>query len=268
MAEEHDDELLLDTPVDEQHDESADTDDISIEIEGDDPEPETDLVKDLRRQLIDAKRQARTVDRQAQPEPPEPGKRPTIEDCEWDQDRHDAALDKWEAAKDARREWERTKGQVEQQRNHAFERRVSDYRGAAARLGVRDFGEAEAIVLDRVPELLRNAVLQYAKDPAKVTYALGKHPARLEALLVKGDPAVGGDPIEWIRGIDDIERNMKVVNRRKPPEPEADTIVRGTAPLATQNYDKKLASLEKEAERTGDRTKIIAFKREQREKGK
>ena len=48
----------------------------------------------------------------------------------------------------------------------------------------------------------------------------------------------------------------------KPEEP-----VKGSAPLSSNPWKKRLEQLEEEAGRTGNRTKIIQYKRELRAKG-
>lgn len=265
MADEQDDELLLDTLADEQPGEPGE---ISIEIEGDDPPEETPLIKQLRQRERDQARELAELRRQQQPAtPPEVGKKPDLwEDCEGDVERYDREVEAWHGRKQALAEHERRQNEAQQQRNHAFERRITEFRTRAAQLGVPDFSEAETAVKAKVPELLQNAVLQYAKDPAKVMYALYKHPATLDALLADGDPTTGGDAVKFILGIADLERNLKVVNRRKPPEPEADTIQRGSAPLSQSSFDKQLKKLEEDADRTGNRTKLIDFRRANKEK--
>ena len=272
MADEPEDELLLDTPIDEQDAEPAETDEISIEIDGDEPVEDTPLIKQLRQRERDLARENAELKRGAAPKtPPDPGKKPDLwEDCEGDPERYDREYDAWKDRKRAVEDFGRRQSEAQDARNHAFERTVATYRGKAAQLGVPDFANVETVVNSALPELLRNAVLQYADDPAKVVYALGKHPARLNALIAEGDPEAGGDPIKFIIGIRDLERNLKVVNRRKPPEPEAETIQRGSAPLSggmTQaSYDKKLVELEKKASSTGQRNEILAFKRQHKGK--
>lgn len=264
MADEHDEELLLDTPLDDEREgEAGDADDISIEIEGEEPFEETPLVKQLRQRERDQAREIAELRRNTQAKAPiVVGDKPTLDEYEWDADKFEAALDAWKERDRQAKDRERAQTDEAQARNHAFERSVSTYRGKAAQLGVRDFDACEEAVKSVLPELLQSAVIQYASDPAKVVYALGKHPGRLAAL------AAEPDPIKFVLAINELERNLKVVNRRKPPEPEADSIQRGSAPVSRDNSDKKLAELEKEADRTGDRSKIIAFKRAQKEKAK
>ena len=57
-------------------------------------------------------------------------------------------------------------------------------------------------------------------------------------------------------------RGKLTMERRKLPQP--DRAITGTAPNGGGSADKELARLEKEAERTGDRTKLIAYRRKLR----
>jgi hypothetical protein len=63
-----------------------------------------------------------------------------------------------------------------------------------------------------------------------------------------------------------LEKDIKVTKRNAPA---ADTAVRGsTASAALPASDKELERLEKEADRTNDRSKVIAYRRKQREASK
>jgi hypothetical protein len=93
-----------------------------------------------------------------------------------------------------------------------------------------------------------------------VSAALGKHPGKLAEL------AAIEDPIKFAAAVAKLEGTLKVQKRTRAPEPE--TIERGNASVRQGGADQQLEKLEKEAARTGDRSKVIAYKRDQREKAK
>ena len=91
------------------------------------------------------------------------------------------------------------------------------------------------------------------KNSANVIYALGKVPAKAAEL------AKISDPIELAAELARLEGKLTMTKRNAPPPPEQ--IVRGSAPLSSQ-ADKHLERLEAEAARTGDRTKVVQYKRQ------
>jgi hypothetical protein len=95
--------------------------------------------------------------------------------------------------------------------------------------------------------------LQAASDPAALVVALARSPAKL-AELAKID-----NPWKLSAAIAKLEGSVKVVTRKKGPN----STVRPKARRQWQvSSDDRLKALEKEAEKTGVRTKLIAYKRE------
>lgn len=236
----------------------------SIELEGEVAEDETPLIKQLREKTRDQERELAEYRKKAMPKI-EVGERPTLEGMDWDEDKFADALLQWTDRKRAADNQDAEASQKQEVHNREQQRRFADYRAAAAALPVKDFAEVEATVFSSLVgdsgELVGKAILNYTKDPAKVLYALGKHPEKLRAVIAEPDP------IKGILMLNDIERNLKVTIRNKPPAPESETIQRGSAP-ASSSSSKKLDELEKEAAKTTDRTKIIAWKSAQKGKNK
>lgn len=238
------------------NDDTAD-DEFSIELEGEEPpEEETSLVRQLREELRAAQKERAELRKAVAPKI-EVGKKPDLwDDCEGDVEQYDAEVAKWNERKRQAEDQERETERAAEVKNQEYQRQFVNYRAKAAQLPVKDFDDAEKQVVSALPELLQSAVVAYADDPAKVVYALAKHPAKLAAL------AQEPDPIKFVLAMRDLERNLKVVNRKRPPNPEAETVQSGTAHLS--GGDKELQRLEKEAERTGNRSKLVAYKASKR----
>jgi hypothetical protein len=96
-------------------------------------------------------------------------------------------------------------------------------------------------------------LLQGLDNPALVVYALGKNPKRAKEL------AAITDPVRFAAAAGKLEATLKVTNRPKPPAPPR--VVTGSAPI-TGTVDSNLDRLRAEAERTGDYTKVMAYKRQ------
>jgi hypothetical protein len=264
MAEQDDTELLLDDEVlDDPEQEDAEhleadgeqqpDDEIAIEIEGEEQADETPLIKQLRAELRDTKKEASELRKATAPIPIVVGNEPDLwDDCEGDPDRYKTELLAWNARKAKAEQQQHDAERTEQVGAQEFQRSHVAYKAKAELLGVKDFQASEDAVCAALPMPVQNAIVQYMQDPAKLVYALGKHPAKLAEI------AAQTDPLRAILMLHDLEKKV-VVNRRKPPSPESETIERGTVAIGGAS-DKVLAGLEKEAARTGIRTKLVAYK--------
>lgn len=123
-----------------------------------------------------------------------------------------------------------------------------------ARTEVRmpDFADAEATVYSTLSGMQVKMLVRVAASPEKLMYALGRNEAKLKAL------AALKDPVDVAFAVRDMETMLKT--KRPPP---AESKIPGSAPTGG-GYEKELEKLEAEADRTGDRTKVIAFKRSNR----
>jgi hypothetical protein len=206
--------------------------------------------RELERELADAKK-AKPAD------VPEVGAKPTLESCEYDEERFDQEYDAWKIRKSAAENAQTEAQKAEEAARERYEGKVNSYGDAKASLGIKDFDQAEAEVLANFSDAQKAIVIHGAEQPAKLVYALGKHPEKLRQL------ASITDPIEFAFAASKLETQTKMERR---PRTSPESHVRGSAPLAGQG-NKELQRLEAEAERTGNRTQVIAFKRRQKARG-
>lgn len=242
---------------------APDDDDEEVTVQfGDEAAPasegksEPDLLRTLRaanRQL--AKDLAAERANRPQPKPVviEVGEKPTLASVDYDDDKFIAATEAWIERKRQADEANAQAAKGAQAQQAELDKDLTRFQAAKAALGVRDFDEAKDVVTSVLSQNHISAIVQAAEDSAKVIYALGKHPAKLEALKAITNP------VKFIAAVAKLEGTLKVTKTSRKP-PELDTPVRGSAPLAA-GTDKHLERLEKEAERTNDRTKVIAYKR-------
>jgi hypothetical protein len=255
-----DDELLLDKPLDpdappaDDDDAPAGDDEETILTFGDDSEPredDTNLVKHLRAQIRERdKRLAETA--RARPEPVEVGPKPKLADFDYDEDKYETALDEWKERGAQAKAQQGQSQQAETAAREEWEAELNRYNEAKGKLGFADVDDAEETIKASLNTVQQAVLVKAADDPAKVMYALAKHPDRLAAI------AAIHDPLKLAAALAKLEGTLKMVKRRKPPEP--DTPERGSAKMS-YTKDKTLAKLEAEAERTGDRTKVVAHKK-------
>lgn len=265
MADEPDEEIVLEAPETEGAEDEAPEDqeepegeEFSIEIDGEEAEEEPPLVKTLRQQIRDRDRELADHRKAAAP-PIVVGDKPTLESCDWDEEKLETDLLAWHDRKRAAENQEADTAKAAEVRNQEFQRKALNYKAKleALPLPAEQKEAAEKTVISALPELYQSAIVTYADDPAKVVVALARHPKKLEAL------AQETDPIKFILAMTALERNLKVVNRTRPPAAESDTVLRGSAPIA-QGVDKEEQRLEKAANVSGDFSALFKYRRDKR----
>ena len=237
-------------------------DEFHLELEGEEsPTDEPGWAKDLRQRNRDMARELDGYRKQQAPKKVDVGARPTLDGCDYDEDKFATELESWHDRKRQNEQVETKAQEAERVANEQLRRAETSYRAKAAAVPVKNYQDAENAVTAALTPQLQAAMISYLDDAPKIVVALHKYPAMLAK--VAAEP----DAVRALMMMKDMEKRIKTdVVRKAPPPPEADTIQRGSGSMASVPADKELAKLEKEAERTGDRTKIIAFKRAQKQK--
>lgn len=280
-------DLTEDMQIDPEEQDDApeqDEDVYSITLEGDDededereilalPEEHRGLPSKLREKLQTAQRDKFALEKRlsaleqagSAPVKIEVGDEPTLEGCEWDEDKFKAEWRGWNERKTQA-------GNAEADAKRASEARDAEWRGyedkyrakkASLRVSQETKDAAEQSIIAAFPAHMQGAMIRYADDPAKVMLALHQNPRALERLSKESDPLL------LMRQIWKMEETLTTKNsKRKPAEPESRTVQRGSAPMGAGGGEKERAKLLKEARDTGNRTKLIAFDVAQREKAK
>lgn len=223
----------------------------------------TPLLRDLRKRYREMKREKRELEEKLKAtQKPEPavkvGQKPTLESCDWDAEAYEQNLAQWYEQKRKAEEVE-AKAQAEAEaQQKAWQSRLDAYAKEKTALKVRDFDDAEAVMMETFSQIQQGIIVQGAENSALMIYALGKNPKKAKELSeIK-------DPVKFAFAVAKLENILKVSNR-KPPAPER--TITGTGRVSGA-VDSTLERLREEAARTGDYTKVTQFKRLQREKSK
>lgn len=232
---------------------------------GDEPEPgsaepETDLVKRLRKEIRD--RDKRLAQYSKQPQAEEPiivGDRPTIDQFDFNQEAFDREFDAWQQRKEAKRQQDHRLEQSQRQQQEHWQQVQASYQQAKQKLPFADKQEAEQAAFDELTDIQQAVIASVADNPALVIYAAGKSATKLAEI------AGINDPLKLAKYIGRMEASMTVKKRARPPQP--DTPLKGGT-ISSAAADKHLERLEKEAERTGNRTDLIKYRKQKREAGK
>ena len=232
---------------------------------GDEPveeetQPAPDWVRDLRKKNREDQKRIRELEaRLAQQQAPQataaPGKKPELEDFDYDTTKYEASLADWFDKKRRYEEQVNMAQRQEQEMQEAWQNKLQGYAQARTSLKVKDFEDAESTVAEMLNVTQQGVVIQGAENPALVIYALGKNPKKAKEL------ASIDDPVKFAFAIAKLETQLKVTGKRTPPPPEK--TVGGTAPIRGA-IDSNLERLREEAARTGDFSKVYAYKKQKR----
>jgi hypothetical protein len=217
-------------------------------------------VRELRKTNRELQRQNRELQGKLQAAPPETkpvviGNKPKLEDHDYDADKYEEALTSWfDRKRQADESNARQEAEVVNQQK-AWQSRLDGYGKAKAELRVKDFDDAEEAFQQVSSITQQGVVLQGADNPALVIYALGKNPKKAKELCdIK-------DPVKFAFAVAKLEKELKVTNRKQAPAPER--VVTGTG-RSSGAVDSTLERLREEAARTGNMTKVIAYKRQKK----
>ena len=244
----------------------SDNDEVIVSIGEEAPPPEEqthapEWVRELRKTNRELQRQNRELQgklqstAQTETKPVMLGKKPSLEDHDYDAEKFEEALTTWfERKRQADDVNARQEAEVMNQQK-AWQSKLDGYGKAKAELRVKDFEDAEAVAQELFSVTQQGVVLQGADNPALVIYALGKNPKKAKELSdIK-------DPVKFAFAVAKLEKELKVTNRKAAPPPER--IVSGTGRVSGA-VDSTLERLREEAARTGNMTKVIQYKQQKR----
>jgi hypothetical protein len=248
-------------------DEEGDEDDVVIEIAGESPPPEDDAkapewVRDLRKSHREQQRENKQLKDQlaklsstVQPKTVELGKKPTIEAADYDSDLYEQQLTDWFDRKKAVEVQQERQEAERRSQQDAWNATLATYGEHRKTLKVKDFEDAETVVQDELSNTQQGMILQGADNPALVVYALGKNPKKAKEI------ASIKDPVKFAFAVAKLETQLKVTNRKASTKPE--TTITGKA-MKSGTVDSNLERLRAQAEKSGDYSKVTAYKRSKR----
>jgi len=181
--------------------------------------------------------------------------KPKFEDS-YDSDKFATDLIAWEKRRESLEAEQNKKNEQQKAIETDYQSRLARYDETKALLPFDDFDVAESTVMNALDDTQRALIIKCARQPDVLVYGLGNSPEKLKALAQFKDPADFISNLAWLEA-----RELKV-EKRTATKTEPERTVKGTAPLVAQTVDKKMEMLEAEADRTGNRDKVIAYRRE------
>lgn len=191
---------------------------------------------------------------------PEMPPKPKLADHDYDEEAYEKARDEWDAKKRELDSWEAQQEERAKAAQQAVKAVHENYATSKKALKVPDFQDAEDEVVGVLSEVQQSILMAGATNPGAMVYALGKTPKKLAEL------ASIKDPVKFAVAVGKLETEVKVTKRTSTkPAPETTVSSKGSNPGTSKAT---LERLEAEADRTGDRSKVIAYKRQMKQQGK
>lgn len=203
------------------------------------------------------KRQLEAQQAAAQPKATQLRAKPKLENHDYDADQYEADLEKWYAEKREQDDRERSvKAQQEQEQAEIAEASKSYAKGKGALLKVdKDgFDYAEESVLAGFDDAKRSILLQGSSDPASLVYQIGRDEVLLSKLAKL-------KPVQFAVEIGRLEASM---NTKRKPVSSPDKPLKASRG-AVGDANQTLERLRAEAEKTGDYSKVMQYKRQMRQ---
>ena len=245
----------------------GDEDEVFIEIEGESPPPEDeskapewvrDLRKSNREQQRENKQLREQLEKLSSAEPKTSvalGEKPTIEAADYDADLYERQLSEYFERKRVVAEQQEAVEAEKRGQQDAWNATLATYGEHRKSLKVKGFDEAEAVVQDELSNTQQGMILQGADNPALVVFALGVNPKKAKEI------ASIKDPVKFAFAVAKLETKLKVTNRKASTKPE--TTIKGHA-QKSGSVDSTLEQLRAQAAKTGDMSKVVAYKRSKR----
>lgn len=263
-------DIEIDTGSDEDENSEAEDEEIDVvSIEGETPPDQEeevsqkapawvrDLRKSYRAQQAENQKLKEELNRVKQPEQTTVSApiKPKLEDFDYDAEEYEAAIEKWHSEKLIHDERQKEQAKAMEAQQKEWSNTLEAYATSRNALKVPDFEIAEEVVTGKLSIEQQAVILQGATNPAAVVYALGKNKAKIEEL------SKITNPIKFAFALAELQGKLNV-SRKTAPAPEK--VVKGSA--HSEKVDATLDRLREEATKTGDTSKLMAYKRSLKKK--
>lgn len=196
----------------------------------------------------------------AQPAAVVVGDEPTLEGCNYDAAKFKTDWLAWQGRKTQAESQAAEARRAQEEQAAEWTKKLDGYKQQKAALKVSDIESCEIEVRGAMSILQQSVLIGAADNPALIVAALGKNPGKLKEL------AAIQDPVKFAAQIGKLETQLKVIPR-KTPATAPERTVRGGGSTATA-VDNTLDRLRAEAAKTGDLSKVVAYKNQRRQQQK
>lgn len=241
---------------------TEDSEIIDVTFDNEESQPQTEnedapeWVKDLRKGRREDKKTIKELQKKLEEfekkkEAANLPKKPTLAECDYDEELYEQKLGEFHLEKQKYDAQKRKQEESEQTQQEQFSKKIADYNAEKQKLKLSNYGEYEAFVESELNIEQQKILLNVAKNAPLLVYALGKNEAKLNSLAQISDNTL------FAAELARVEASLRTTRDKKPPVPEKQISVAGGGSF----NDSKLDRLRAEAEKTGDFTKVLEYKR-------
>lgn len=262
------DDVEHEADVELETEETEDEGEIVVSIDGEEAsekeeaEPAPEWVKELRKKHRELERENRDLKAKVsaangmENAPAILPKKPRLDDdgIDYDQDKYEAELDAWYAKKADFDRQERENEKAEAEKQNSFNAKLESYNQAREKIRVPDFEDAEGNLINALDRTQQGIIIDACENPALLVYALGRNQGKLNEL------AAIKNPVQFAYAVSKLENTMKVTKKTAAAEVEKMPPSFGGKSVASA--DKNLDRLRAEAEKTGDYSKVMQYKKQ------
>lgn len=216
-------------------------------------EVKPNLVNELRRQLREKERKIKELSNKQVQEPvvTQLRPKPTRIDHNFDDDAFEADLLAWSKEKEVYENESQKQVQAQQEIERDFVSRVQNFEEQSKKVKISGFDDLKAEVESKLNRDQQATIFYAVKDPVRFVAAIGANPEKLAELQkIK-------NPIVLAVAMRDLEASMTIQKRKVTTKPEK-VLSGGASP---KDNERILNNLREEADKTGDRSKVVAHLR-------
>lgn len=255
---------VLDLDDTNDQDNEIDGEELDISFDGEESNNESEsrseessAIRELRRQnrLLQAKL-ASNKPTQQQEEAIVLGEKPTFDSCEFDPDKLDKELAAYYERDAKIKERNKAKEDNDKKSKDSQTKELELFEKQKKELNARNFKAAQDEFLSSVTRDQGAAIIRASDNKALMIYVLGTQSDKLDKLLAINDP------FRLAAEVGKLESKIKMSKSNTGTAPKPEQRVKGSAAPSQQvGNSKTLERLEKEAEKSGDRSALIAYKK-------
>lgn len=248
----------------------AEAEELGLKVEGEEaPESPTgdetkeapEWVRELRKQNRELKKQLKEREAAAPKvvdTTPLPGEKPTLESCDFDATAFADKLEAWHETKRKADDAAAQARRAQEAEAATWNAKVEGHNGRVQELAARVPKAAEYVAEAdaALTPMQRGHIVHVSPESHRVLAVLGKNPALLEEVSAIKDHAL------FLRRIVEIELSLTGKTKKPAPERTLSGGAGGGSRGSVPGNDATLERLEAEADRTGDRTKLVRYRRD------
>jgi len=240
---------------DEQEDSDVEPEDIEQDEPAEVPEKAPEWVRELRKNYRKVQKEKQELEAQLRATRPTSAPtvtetKPTLEDADYDTELYESRLENWYKKQNERE-------LAQEKRAQSIQAKTKEYDKEKAKFDPEEYEDSELMIQSTLSETQQGIIIHGSDNVARLVYELGRLPTELKKL------SAIEDPVKFAFAVSRLEDNMNKSSQRKPTTTPEKTVKKSGASISG-SVDSTLDRLRTEAAKTGDMSKVFAYKMQRR----